>query len=88
MMRKLDPSSFAQLLATARNNGGLPRMLTLMLCVLDQNGYGRGAEIVRDYLVFERPFDPPSIPSALCENCGDDLKAAERANLETGGSIP
>jgi len=60
MSRKIDPASFAQLLATARNNGGLPRIVPLILQVLDENGYERGAEIIRDYIQFERPFYSPS----------------------------
>jgi len=87
-MRNLNPVSFTQLLGSARNNGGLPGMLPLILPTLDENGYGRGAQIVRDYIQFERPFDPLPVLLGLCQNCGDELKVAEKANLETGGYVP
>jgi hypothetical protein len=60
-------------------------MVTLMLQVLDENGYERGAEIVQDYIFFTKPFDAPPDRDSWLEEV---MEGAERANLETGGYVP
>lgn len=76
--RSLDPATFAQLIANAKLNGGLPRMCSLMSQVLRENGYSRGVEILDDYLLFERPFDQSPFAAVLCEDCGEEGDAETR----------